>query len=204
MMPDWWSLSEVASHVAAATGKDEASSREETLSRLKCGELTARAERAFYNPKYPLEYVNVPKGFWLSCKIAWENDSAEYIGSGQHYGPLGESKHYRCLEGITILGLGVERLWPTAPPEIGASDKLGEQALPLNKGGRPKDHDGEAFLIEAFRIIYEGNPMPTRQAHLVELALEAYSAKRPAGEEPPGLTWAKDKVRKLWKALDLG
>jgi hypothetical protein len=71
-------------------------------------------------------------------------------------------------------------------------------------GGRPRQYDGEAFLIEAFRIIYEG-ALPRSQAELRRLALDAYNANSSIeAEKNPSDDWAKLKIRRLWHRLELG
>jgi len=73
------------------------------------------------------------------------------------------------------------------------------------RGGAPPKHDAEAFLIEAFRLLYEGF-VPESPAQLRRRALERYWEKKaPSGSnaEPPSDEWAKPKIRKLWGELGL-
>src|SRR5215212_7223025 len=87
-----------------------------------------------------------------------------------------------------------------------------EAVAPANadkpRGGAPPKHDAEAFLIEAFRLLYEGY-VPKNAADLRRRALERYWESKqalengPQGLEPPSDEWAKRKIRKLWAILGL-
>jgi hypothetical protein len=73
----------------------------------------------------------------------------------------------------------------------------------LRKGGAPARYDSEAFLIEAFRILYDSTPAPKTEADLRRRALDAYTeAGHPGGT--PSDDWARPKIRSLWKRLSLG
>jgi hypothetical protein len=48
-----------------------------------------------------------------------------------------------------------------------------------NRGGAPTKYDGEAFLTEAFRILYENSPAPRTAADLRRRALDATPMWRP-------------------------
>ena len=88
-----------------------------------------------------------------------------------------------------------------------------EVAAPANadkpRGGAPPKHDAEAFLIEAFRLLYEGY-VPKNAADLRRRALERYWESKQVSEngpqrlEPPSDEWAKPKIRRLWAILGLG
>ena len=70
----------------------------------------------------------------------------------------------------------------------------------VDKGGAPPKYDAEAFLTEAFCILYESNPHPNTPAELRGLALDAYAkAGHPGGT--PSEAWARPKISKLWKRL---
>ncbi|MBB3020843.1 hypothetical protein FHR70_003931 [Microvirga lupini] len=72
-----------------------------------------------------------------------------------------------------------------------------------NRGGAPTKYDAEAFLMEAFRILYESNPAPKTEADLRRRALDAYVEANCAGGAPSE-DWARPKIRKLWKRLRAG
>jgi hypothetical protein len=105
-----------------------------------------------------------------------------------------------------------------APPGTGTSTEFvaasePEAAAPANadkpRGGAPPKHDAEAFLIEAFRLLYEGY-VPKSPADLRRRALERYWESKQVSEngpqrlEPPSDEWAKPKIRRLWAILGLG
>ena len=71
-----------------------------------------------------------------------------------------------------------------------------------NPGGTPPRFSRDDFLIEAFKLIYEGT-IPNTQAELRRAALDVYSSTLPEGEEPPSDDWAKPLIRKLWNGLEL-
>ena len=72
-----------------------------------------------------------------------------------------------------------------------------------DRGGAPARYDSEAFLIEAFRELYEGRSSPKRPAELRERALDAYAKNgHPGGV--PSEDWARGKIKKLWTSLGLG
>jgi hypothetical protein len=70
-------------------------------------------------------------------------------------------------------------------------------------GGAPKKFDATAFLIEAFKLLYQG-VSPRTQAELRRCALDAYSAKFPDPADAPSEEWAKPLIRQLWNELELG
>jgi hypothetical protein len=74
---------------------------------------------------------------------------------------------------------------------------------PHEVGGAPPKYDGEAFLIEAFRLLYEGKPSPSTPAELRKRALDAYGEAGHAGGVPSE-DWARTKIKKLWQRLGLG
>jgi hypothetical protein len=73
-----------------------------------------------------------------------------------------------------------------------------------NPGGRPAKYDSEAFLIEAFCILWE-EAQPKSQAELRRRTIDAYDANSAikAKKHPPD-DWAKLKIRRLWNRLQLG
>jgi hypothetical protein len=72
-----------------------------------------------------------------------------------------------------------------------------------DRGGAPPKYDSEAFLMEAFRIVYEGKPTPKTEADLRRRALDAYvEAGLPGGT--PSEDWAREKIQKLWRRVRLG
>ena len=63
--------------------------------------------------------------------------------------------------------------------------------------------DSDAFLIEAFRSLYEATSHPKTEAELRKRALDAYAeAGHPGGT--PSEDWARDKIKRLWRHLELG
>jgi hypothetical protein len=76
----------------------------------------------------------------------------------------------------------------------------GRNSRSRGQGGAPPKYDSEAFLTEAFRILYESNPAPRSPADLRRRALDAYvEAGHPGGA--PSEDWARPKILKLWKRL---
>jgi hypothetical protein len=73
---------------------------------------------------------------------------------------------------------------------------------PYSRPGRRPEYDAEAFLIKAMRIVFYDGP-PETQAELVRRTCAAYVAADHKGGEPSE-DWAKRKIAKLWKGLDLG
>jgi len=58
-------------------------------------------------------------------------------------------------------------------------------------------------LIEAFRILYEDTPHPKSEADLRKRALNAYAEAGYLGGTPSD-DWARDKIKKLSRRLELG
>jgi hypothetical protein len=73
---------------------------------------------------------------------------------------------------------------------------------PFDTGGAPRRFDTEAFLIEAFRVVYE-TPPPKTEAELRRRALDAYAEAGHAGGTPSD-DWARDKIIRFWRKLNLG
>jgi hypothetical protein len=73
---------------------------------------------------------------------------------------------------------------------------------PKNAGGAPPKHDLQAFLIEAFNLIFECGP-PKSRDELNRRARKAYKRQYPDSLE---LTheWAKPIIRAVWDRLKLG
>ena len=87
------------------------------------------------------------------------------------------------------------RVVVTCPPDDGNA--------PPSRRGRQPTYDFDAFLIEAFRLLYENRPRPTNQAGLMRLTLDAYKRHGyPVGKSAD--EWGKKKIRKLWRELELG
>jgi hypothetical protein len=79
-----------------------------------------------------------------------------------------------------------------------------DDAVP--RGGRPPIHDGEAFLIEAFKIVYTG-PEPRTLDDLVSATARAYKLIRGPEQgfkKAPGETWMKERLRPLYRWLSEG
>lgn len=92
---------------------------------------------------------------------------------------------------------------PSAPSSEPTQEPNPELSRAPNKGGPPTKYDGEAFLIEAFFLLYDGL-QPKTQAELRQSALEAYGKTLGQGEvELPSDEWAKPKIRALWYRLGL-
>jgi hypothetical protein len=94
----------------------------------------------------------------------------------------------------------VQTLWPAtaAAPLPGTStEKL------KDRGGPSTQFDEVDFIIEAFRVIYEGSSLPASQADLNRRATEAYATSKGLPPGKPSLEWGKEKVRRLWTALEL-
>lgn len=72
----------------------------------------------------------------------------------------------------------------------------------LDKGGGKQLYDEVGFLIEAFKIVYEGKPPPNSQADLSRKALDAYQQRGLKGGTPSP-EWPKVIIRRLWKELGL-
>jgi hypothetical protein len=74
----------------------------------------------------------------------------------------------------------------------------------LNRGrpGREPKYDNDEFLIEIFRVIYEGRPFPKNKKDLVDRACRAYERARLKSGRPE-YEWARKKVRKVWTGLQL-
>lgn len=98
---------------------------------------------------------------------------------------------------------------PTPPSNINAGNYSGYALLaPPNSEPNSKSRPGaratydiEAFLTEAARIVfYEGRP--ETQAELRRRTCAAYVRKGYKGGEPSD-EWAKKKIRRFWKRLDL-
>jgi hypothetical protein len=64
--------------------------------------------------------------------------------------------------------------------------------------GRPSKFDGEAFLIEAAKVIHDD--APKSQAELIRRTLDAYATAGHQGGRP-GMAWAKKKIAPLWRRL---
>lgn len=97
--------------------------------------------------------------------------------------------------------LAGRRARPDAP-ETNLAQATGARSA-VNKGGAPPKFDGEALLIEAFKLLYEDGLRPETQTDLRKLALEKYAQGRPE-QEIPSDEWAKPKIRALWNELKLG
>jgi hypothetical protein len=76
------------------------------------------------------------------------------------------------------------------------------EASVMSRLGRPPRYDADAFLIEAFRIVFENRLKPRTQAELMRLAIAAYAEKKLPGGRPKE-DWAKKKVRKLCRELEI-
>jgi hypothetical protein len=74
------------------------------------------------------------------------------------------------------------------------------EARARHPGGAPAKFDVEEFLVLAFRMLFEGNPMPKDPATLRKRALDAYAAAGLPGGVPSE-AWARKKISKLWKSL---
>jgi hypothetical protein len=81
-----------------------------------------------------------------------------------------------------------------------AARSAARQTRNVDRGGAPPKYDIEAFLTEAFRILYESNPGPKTPAELRRRTLDAYAEKGHAGGVPSE-DWARPKISKLWKRL---
>lgn len=71
----------------------------------------------------------------------------------------------------------------------------------ISRGGRPLKHDREAFLLEAFKIVYEG-PEPSSLEDLMWKTSRSYSSQ--SFGSPPSETWMKERLRPLWRWIDEG
>jgi hypothetical protein len=70
-----------------------------------------------------------------------------------------------------------------------------------DRGCAPRKYDSDAFLIEAFRIIYDPRiPMPQTPAELRRRVSDAYAE---LGYGTPSEDWAREKINRLWDALGI-
>jgi hypothetical protein len=84
-----------------------------------------------------------------------------------------------------------------------APANVDEKSTPSRGPGRDPKYDSDGFLIEVFRIMFEGRRRPETQAELIRLASGAYAnAHLPGGK--PHYDWAKKKVSRVWRELGLG
>jgi hypothetical protein len=133
----------------------------------------------------------LPPHVWRSVylKDACFKLVAPFLVNGVNFTAVGcvrETELTAMLEGRPIVASSLE----------GAKDR--------DPGGRPEKYNTEGFLIEAFRIIYEGG-QPETQADLRRQAIKAYDANRGIrGKKHPSDEWAKPKIRRVWYGLGLG
>jgi hypothetical protein len=94
----------------------------------------------------------------------------------------------------------IENVLAGLPARPLTGERHKEHGPPPNPGGAPRKYDWEAFLIQAFKLIYEGGPIPA-QAKLIELTLDWYEAnvKGPV----PDLEQCKPKIRRFYKHLGI-
>jgi hypothetical protein len=99
--------------------------------------------------------------------------------------------YVECRVRIKRADLGIVLTGGKVPPKPKKKDK----------GGAPRTHDVQAFLIEAFALIYEGF-QPRSRDDLNKEARKAYAERWPDADT---LThdWAKPIIRALWERLDL-
>jgi hypothetical protein len=71
--------------------------------------------------------------------------------------------------------------------------------VPRGRGGAPPKYDWEAFMLEAFRVVYVDGP-PKTQAELIKKVSDWYQTEI---GDPPDAQTAKPRVRKLWVKLGL-
>jgi hypothetical protein len=83
---------------------------------------------------------------------------------------------------------------------IGGSPSASASERP-KAGGRPPKYNWEAFLLEAFRIVWEDNPAPETQAELIRRTLDWYQ-KNIRGPTPDP-DQCKPKIRRLWTHFGL-
>jgi hypothetical protein len=79
--------------------------------------------------------------------------------------------------------------------------RASESKKTTDRGGAPRKYDSDAFLIEAFRIIYDpAIPMPKTPAELRNRVCDAYAE---LGHGTPSEDWAREKINRLWDALGI-
>jgi hypothetical protein len=131
----------------------------------------------------------------LAAEIWDERSSAEFVHTQQIQG---DRVVYAVSTKVLLSRAQIEAL-------VRAAQSFAQRpkGTSVDKGGAPRKYDAEAFLTEAFRILYEGNPAPKTQADLRKRALNAY-AEAGHTEGTPSEDWARKKIKRLWTALGLG
>jgi hypothetical protein len=113
----------------------------------------------------------------------------------------------RLKDGVVEYGILGRIVIPTAQLnellKLVSSSKEDSHMPHPERGGAPPKYDSEAFLIEAFRIVYESKPTPSTAAELRKRALDAYAEAGHMGGAP-GEDWARRKIKRLWQQLGLG
>jgi hypothetical protein len=149
---------------------------------------------------------DVPSRFWGSKKghtsydpdlreswvVSFPNDDENWR-SGRPFLDLGHLEKELAVESSSISNI------PSPASESGGNAKR-------RSGGAPRKYDREAFLIEAFKLIYDGL-VPATQAELRKAAIEAYYANIQIEDSgnAESLTdeWAKPLIRRFWNRLEL-